>query len=33
MAGIVVFAYCAFNQKGELVAQYKRSSLMKNVPA
>jgi acyl dehydratase len=31
--GIVVFAHRAFNQKGELVAQSKRSSLMRMTPA
>jgi len=31
--GIVIFAHRAFNQKGELVAQCKRSSLMRKTPA
>ena len=30
--GIVIFAHRAFNQNGELVAQCKRSSLMKKTP-
>ena len=31
--GIVIFAHRAFNQKGELVAHCKRSSLMKKTPS
>ena len=31
--GIVIFAHRAFNQKGELVAHCKRSSLMRKTPA